>query len=281
MSSRTEEQASSLEQTAASMEEMSSSVQQNDQGTQHAAELAANAAQAAERGGIVVGKVARSMREIDTASKEIAEITNVIDGIAFQTNILALNAAVEAARAGEQGRGFSVVASEVRALAQRSGQAAKEIRVLIDESVKKVQTGTRETEDSGKSMDEILAMARQVADTMSQIKSASEDQRQGIAQVSRAVEQMNHGTQQSAAMVSEIASTADALDERANQLLKTVSAFRVPTDGATETQSSDTIREAAPAGSEKYNPTRPDTRNRSLLLARSSPRPMLSDRPKL
>lgn len=143
----------------------------------------------------------------------------MIDGIAFQTNILALNAAVEAARAGEQGRGFSVVASEVRAPAQRSGQAAKEIRVLIDESVKKVQTGTREAVDSGKAMDEMLAIARQVADTISQIKSASEDQRQGIAQVSRAVEQMNQGTQQSAAMVSEISSAADALDKRANQLL--------------------------------------------------------------
>jgi methyl-accepting chemotaxis protein len=274
MSSRTEEQASSLEQTAASMEEMNSSVQENDQAGQHANDLAANAAQAAERGGEVVGKVARTMQEIDTSSKKIAEIISVIDGIAFQTNILALNAAVEAARAGDQGRGFAVVASEVRALAQRSGQASKEIRVLIAESVKKVQSGTREAVASGKAMEEILSMAKQVADTMAQIKSASQDQRQGIAQVSRAVEQMNNGTQQSAAMVAEVAATADSLDERANQLLDTVSAFKIAGDAAAAAD----MRAREPASAAQHNTVTPNAQAASRLLAGSAPRAMLPKR---
>jgi len=227
MSARTEEQASSLEQTAASMEEMNSTVQQNDDNSQRANDLAVGAAAAAERGGQVVGKVARTMQDIDAASKKIAEIIGVIDGIAFQTNILALNAAVEAARAGEQGRGFAVVATEVRALAQRSGQAAKEIRALIGESVKKVQVGTREAMDSGKAMDEILQAAKKVEEAMGQIRISSQDQRQGISQVSRAVEQMNQGTQQSAAMVEQVAATADLLSEQAEQLLAAVSAFKL------------------------------------------------------
>lgn len=231
MSARTEEQASSLEETAASMEEMNSTVQQNDENSQRANDLAAGAADAAERGGVVVGKVTRTMQEIDVSSRKIAEIIGVIDSIAFQTNILALNAAVEAARAGEQGRGFAVVATEVRALAQRSAQAAKEIRALIGESVKKVQVGTREAMDSGKAMDEILAAAKKVEETMAQIRLSSQDQRQGISQVSRAVEQMNQGTQQSAAMVEQVAATADLLSEQAEQLLAAVSIFKIGGDG--------------------------------------------------
>jgi methyl-accepting chemotaxis protein len=230
MSARTEEQASSLEETAASMEEMNSTVQQNDENSQRANDLAVGAADAAERGGKVVSKVARTMQEIDVSSKKIAEIIGVIDSIAFQTNILALNAAVEAARAGEQGRGFAVVATEVRALAQRSGQAAKEIRALIGESVKKVQVGTREAMESGKAMDEILEAAKKVEQTMGQIRVSSQDQRQGISQVSRAVEQMNQGTQQSAAMVEEVAATADLLSEQAEQLLAAVSVFKIGGD---------------------------------------------------
>ncbi|MEQ1774657.1 MAG: methyl-accepting chemotaxis protein [Burkholderiales bacterium] len=230
MSARTEEQASSLEQTAASMEEMNSTVQQNDENSQRANDLAAGAADAAERGGLVVSKVARTMQEIDVSSKKIAEIIGVIDSIAFQTNILALNAAVEAARAGEQGRGFAVVATEVRALAQRSAQASKEIRTLIGESVKKVQVGTREAMDSGKAMDEILSAAKKVEETMGQIRVSSQDQRQGISQVSRAVEQMNQGTQQSAAMVEQISATADLLSEQAEQLLAAVSIFKIAGD---------------------------------------------------
>lgn len=227
MSARTESQASSLEQTAASMEELSTTFQKNDQSSQHVTELTAQAAAAAEQGGAVVGKVTRTMQEIDVSSKKIAEIIGVIDSIAFQTNILALNAAVEAARAGEQGRGFAVVASEVRALAQRSGQAAKEIRTLISDSVKKVQTGTREATESGKAMDDILAAVRKVAETMTAMQNVRADQRLGVAQVTRAVEQMNQGTQQTAAMVEEIAATADLLSDQAEHLSASVAAFKL------------------------------------------------------
>ena len=227
MSARTESQASSLEQTAASMEELNTTFQKNDESSQHVSDLAAQAAKAAEQGGVVVGKVTHTMQEIDVSSKKIAEIIGVIDSIAFQTNILALNAAVEAARAGDQGRGFAVVAAEVRALAQRSGQAAKEIRTLIGESVKKVQTGTREAAESGKAMDEILASVRKVAVTMTDMQSVRSDQRLGVSQVSRAVEQMNQGTQQSAAMVEEIAATADLLSDQAQHLFEAVATFKL------------------------------------------------------
>ena len=227
MSARTESQASSLEQTAASMEELNTTFQKNDESSQHVSDLAAKAAEAAEQGGAVVGKVTRTMQEIDVSSKKIAEIISVIDSIAFQTNILALNAAVEAARAGEQGRGFAVVAAEVRALAQRSGQASKEIRTLISDSVKKVQTGTREAVESGKAMDEILASVRKVTATMAQMQTVRQDQRQGVTQVTSAVEQMNQGTQQSAAMVEEIAATADLLSDQAQHLTEAVAAFKL------------------------------------------------------
>jgi methyl-accepting chemotaxis protein len=227
MSARAESQASSLEQTAASMEELNATFHKNDESSQHVSELAVQAAKAAEQGGVVVGKVTATMQEIDVASKKIAEIIGVIDSIAFQTNILALNAAVEAARAGEQGRGFAVVAAEVRALAQRSAGASKEIRGLIGDSVKKVQAGTRETAESRKAMDGILASVRKVADTMNEMQTVREDQRRGVSQVSRAVEQMNQGTQQSAAMVEEIAATADMLSNQAQELIQAVSAFKL------------------------------------------------------
>lgn len=227
MSARTESQASSLEQTAASMEELNTTFHKNDESSQHVSDLAAQAAKTAEQGGVVVGKVTHTMQEIDVSSKKIAEIIGVIDSIAFQTNILALNAAVEAARAGEQGRGFAVVAAEVRALAQRSGQAAKEIRTLIGESVKKVQTGTREAAESAKAMDDILASVRKVAVTMTDMQSVRSDQRLGVTQVSRAVEQMNQGTQQSAAMVEEIAATADLLSDQAQHLFEAVATFKL------------------------------------------------------
>ena len=228
MSRRTESQAASLEETAASMEELSSTFQKNDESGRHVSDLAVKAAEAAEQGGKVVGKVTHTMQEIDTSSKKIAEIIGVIDSIAFQTNILALNAAVEAARAGEQGRGFAVVASEVRALAQRSGQASKEIRTLIAESVKKVQTGTREAAESGKAMDEILTSVQTVAKTMADMNTVRSEQRHGVAQVNRAVEQMNQGTQQTAAMVEQIAATADMLSSQAEHLNSAVSAFKLP-----------------------------------------------------
>ena len=227
MSARTESQASSLEQTAASMEELNTTFHKNDESSQHVSELAVQAAKAAEQGGAVVGKVTATMQEIDTASKKIAEIIGVIDSIAFQTNILALNAAVEAARAGEQGRGFAVVAAEVRALAQRSAGASKEIRGLIGDSVKKVQAGTREAAESRTAMEGILTAVRTVSNNMTDMQTVREDQRRGVAQVSRAVEQMNQGTQQSAAMVEEIAATADLLSNQAQELIEAVSAFKL------------------------------------------------------
>jgi methyl-accepting chemotaxis protein len=230
MSSRTESQASSLEQTAASMEELNTTFQKHDESSRHVSELAAKAAEAAEQGGVVVGKVTTTMQEIDVSSKKIAEIIGVIDSIAFQTNILALNAAVEAARAGEQGRGFAVVATEVRALAQRSGQASKEIRTLISESVKKVQVGTREAAESRKAMEQILAAVRTVTSTMTHMQTVFTEQRQGVAQVTRAVEQMNQGTQQSAAMVEEIAATADLLSGQAQDLTGAVANFKLSGD---------------------------------------------------
>ena len=230
MSSRAESQASSLEQTAASMEELNTTFQKNDESSQHISELATRAAGAAEQGDKVVEKVTHTMQEIDTSSKKIAEIIGVIDSIAFQTNILALNAAVEAARAGEQGRGFAVVAAEVRALAQRSAEAAKEIRVLINDSAKKVQAGSHEAAESRKAMAGILASVHTVASTMAEMQNVREDQRRGVSQVSRAVEQMNQGTQQSAAMVEEIAATADMLSHQAEELIQAVSAFTLSSD---------------------------------------------------
>ena len=248
MSARTESQASSLEQTAASMEELNTTFQQNDESSRNVSDLAAQAAAAAEQGGTVVGRVTNTMQEIDTSSKKIAEIIGVIDGIAFQTNILALNAAVEAARAGEQGRGFAVVAAEVRALAQRSGQASKEIRTLIGESVKKVQAGTREASESRKAMDGILAAVRKVAVTMTDMQSVREEQRRGVTQVSSAVEQMNQGTQQSAAMVEEIAATADLLSNQAQDLIQAVAAFKL----AGESRFTSAVTPASPSAKNAF-----------------------------
>ena len=223
MSARTESQASSLEQTAASMEQLNSTFQKHDESSRHVSDLAAKAAVAAEQGGTVVGKVTATMQEIDVSSKKIAEIIGVIDSIAFQTNILALNAAVEAARAGEQGRGFAVVAAEVRALAQRSGQASKEIRTLIGESVKKVQAGTREAAESRKTMEQILTSVRTVAGTMAQMQTMLTEQRNGVAQVTRAVEQ--------------IAATADLLSGQAQDLTGVVATFKL---GAGDARNVDT-----------------------------------------
>ena len=265
MSSRTESQAASLEETAASMEELSTTLKKNDDSSQHVSDLTIKAAETAELGGKVVGKVTHTMQEIDVSSKKIAEIIGVIDSIAFQTNILALNAAVEAARAGEQGRGFAVVASEVRALAQRSGQASKEIRTLIAESVKKVQAGTREAAESGKAMDEILTSVRKVATTMADMKNVRDEQRHGVTQVNRAVEQMNQGTQQTAAMVEQIAATADMLSSQAEQLNAAVSAFKLP--GESETSDNDDVNDAPNGGIVRWNRDHPQTATRPAHTA--------------
>jgi methyl-accepting chemotaxis protein len=229
LSQRTEEQASNLQQTAASMEQLSSTVKANAETAQQAAHLATLSSQVAERGGSVVSQVVSTMEDISASSKRIANIIGVIDGIAFQTNILALNAAVEAARAGEQGRGFAVVASEVRSLAQRSAEAAREIKTLIGASVDRVEAGSRLVVDAGSTMQEILAQARKVADLLGEISSATNEQTTGIGQVSDAVAQLDQVTQQNAALVEDSAAAAESLRHQAAKLVDVVQVFRLDT----------------------------------------------------
>ena len=227
LSQRTEQQASNLQQTAASMEELTSTVKSNSDTARQATQLASSASTVAARGGEVVGQVVSTMNEITASSKKIADIIGTIDGIAFQTNILALNAAVEAARAGEQGRGFAVVAGEVRSLAQRSAQAAREIKSLIGTSVEKVETGARLVADAGVTMTDIVAQVRKVADLIAEISAATQEQTLGIGQVSTAVTQLDQVTQQNAALVEESAAAADSLRHQADKLVKAVAVFRL------------------------------------------------------
>ncbi|WP_145577165.1 methyl-accepting chemotaxis protein [Yersinia alsatica] len=227
LSARTEQQAASLEQTAASMEQLTATVKQNADNARQATLLAQDASETAAKGGELTGSVVTTMHDIATSSQKIGAITSVIDGIAFQTNILALNAAVEAARAGEQGRGFAVVAGEVRNLAQRSAQAAKEIKGLIDESVSRVRQGSTLVENAGTTMEEIVRSVTRVTDIMGEIASASDEQSRGIEQVSLAVTQMDQVTQQNAALVEEAAAAANALEEQASMLSNAVSVFRL------------------------------------------------------
>ncbi|MGE8669997.1 MAG: methyl-accepting chemotaxis protein [Achromobacter mucicolens] len=236
LSQRTEEQASSLEETAASMEQLTSTVQQNANNAGEADRLVSQASSVAVRGGEVVEGVVQTMSAISDSSRRIADITGVIDGIAFQTNILALNAAVEAARAGEQGRGFAVVAGEVRTLAQRSAVAAKEIKALIDESVARVEGGTRQVDEAGRTMREVVDSVRQVATLVREISGASEEQSAGIGQVNQAVSQMDAVTQQNAALVEEAAAAAASMQEQATRLAQEVRRFKVDAGGATAVQ---------------------------------------------
>jgi methyl-accepting chemotaxis protein len=227
LSQRTEEQASNLQQTAASMEQITSTVKQSADTARQATQLAGSASSAASQGGVVVGQVISTMEDISASSRKIADIISVIDGIAFQTNILALNAAVEAARAGEQGRGFAVVAGEVRTLAQRSAQAAKEIKSLIGESVEKVENGSRQVLDAGKSMDDIVTHVKRVTDLIGEISSASVEQSAGISQIGDAVQQLDQVTQQNAALVEESAAAAESLKHQAAALAQTVAVFKL------------------------------------------------------
>ncbi|KQZ98215.1 methyl-accepting chemotaxis protein [Achromobacter sp. Root565] len=227
LSSRTEEQAASLEETAASMEQLASTVKQNADNARQANQLAASASDVAERGGSAVSEVVSTMEGISASSRKISEIVSVIDGIAFQTNILALNAAVEAARAGEQGKGFAVVAGEVRSLAQRSAQAAKEIKSLIEDSVSKVGAGSQQVERAGATMQEIVASVKRVTDIMGEISAASDEQSSGIDQVNRAVAQMDEVTQQNAALVEEAAAAAGSLQDQAQRLAEAVAVFKI------------------------------------------------------
>ena len=227
LSQRTETQASALQATAAAMDELGSTVKHNADNARQASQLATGASTLATRGGAVVGQVVTTMKGINDSAKRIADITAVIDGIAFQTNILALNAAVEAARAGEQGRGFAVVASEVRSLAQRSAEAAKEIKALIGASMQTVAQGTVLVDHAGATMTEVVDAIRRVADIAAEISSATSEQSAGVAQVGESVTKMDHATQQNAALVEQSAAAAENLNVQAQQLVQAVSAFKL------------------------------------------------------
>ncbi|WP_397533938.1 methyl-accepting chemotaxis protein [Roseateles sp.] len=227
LSARTEQTASNLQEVAASMSQLTGTVRQTADSAMTANQLSASAAEAAQRGGKVMGQVVSTMDDISTSSRKISDIIGVIDGIAFQTNILALNAAVEAARAGEQGRGFAVVASEVRSLAQRSADAAKEIKTLINASVERVDSGSRLVQDAGGSMQEIVASVQRVADIIGEISAAAREQADGINQVNAAVTQLDQMTQQNAALVEESAAAAESMKDQSQRLGEVISVFRL------------------------------------------------------
>ncbi|KDB07132.1 methyl-accepting chemotaxis sensory transducer with TarH (aspartate) sensor [Burkholderia sp. lig30] len=252
LSARTESQASALEETAASMEELGSTVKHNADNARQANQLAQTASTVAVKGGDVVAQVVDTMQGINESGKKIAEIIGVIDGIAFQTNILALNAAVEAARAGEQGRGFAVVAGEVRSLASRSGEAAKEIRNLITASVARVEDGTALVDQAGATMTEVVGSIRRVTDIMGEISAASVEQSAGVSQVGTAMTQMDEATQQNAALVEEMSAAAASLKSQAQDLVRAVSVFKLHQGGSAGARpaavagSADALRPAAP-----------------------------------
>ena len=227
LSSRTEQQASALEATASSMEQLSATVKQNADNASQANQLAQSASSVAIQGGKVVNQVVQTMKGINDSSRKISDIIQVIDGIAFQTNILALNAAVEAARAGEQGRGFAVVASEVRSLAGRSADAAKEIKTLINASVARVEQGSALVDQAGATMTEVVSSIRRVTDIMGEISAASKEQSTGVSQVGQAVTRMDQTTQQNAALVEEMAAAASSLRTQAQELVQTVVVFKL------------------------------------------------------
>ncbi len=245
LSQRTEQTASNLQQTASSLSQLTGNVRQSADAAAQANQLASSATQVARRGGTVVSQVVSTMEEINSSSKKIADIIGVIDGIAFQTNILALNAAVEAARAGEQGRGFAVVASEVRSLAQRSAQAAKEIKGLIGTSVDKVEIGSKLVQDAGSTMDEIVASVQRVTDIIGEISAAALEQSQGIGQVNEAVTRLDQMTQQNASLVEESAAAAESLKDQAHRMTTVVANYRL--DGLSDAASFAAIPAHKPA----------------------------------
>ena len=242
LSARTEQQAGSLEETASSMEQLNSTVKQNAENALQANQLAVAASDVAVQGGSIVSQVVATMESINASSQKVVDIISVIDGIAFQTNILALNAAVEAARAGEQGRGFAVVASEVRSLAQRSSAAAKEIKTLIDDSVSKVDVGSKLVGQAGSTMEEVVSSVKRVTDIVGEISSASQEQSTGIEEVNRAIAQMDESTQQNAALVEEAAAAAQSLQEQAGKLAELVSVFNIGNTAGLSAPAAKTLR---------------------------------------
>jgi methyl-accepting chemotaxis protein len=227
LSQRTEEQAANLQQTAAAMTHLGRTIADNSETAQQATQLAGSASAAATQGGQVVGQVVSTMREISASSERIGAIIGTIDGIAFQTNILALNAAVEAARAGEQGRGFAVVASEVRSLAQRSAEAAKEVKTLVGASIERVEAGERLVDEAGRSMTDIVAQVRRVSDLIAEISAAGSEQTREIGQVGHAVQSLDGVTQQNAALVEESAAAAESLRLQATRLVESTAIFKL------------------------------------------------------
>jgi methyl-accepting chemotaxis protein len=254
LSQRTEETSGSLQQTASAMEQITATVNQTADSARTANQLAASASEVARRGGVVVNQVVATMDAINASSKQIGDIIGTIDGIAFQTNILALNAAVEAARAGEQGRGFAVVASEVRLLAQRSADAAKQIKGLIGASVDRVESGTRLVSDAGTTMSEIVASVQRVTDIIGEVMAAAGEQSQGIVQVNESVATLDQMTQQNAALVEESAAAAESLKDQAEQLADLVSTFRTGAQAApTVASAASSVRRSAPASTPRPN----------------------------
>jgi methyl-accepting chemotaxis protein len=268
LSDRTEQQASALEQTAASMEELNSTVRQNADNARQANQLAMSASTVAVHGGEVVSQVVETMKGINDSSKKIADIIGVIDGIAFQTNILALNAAVEAARAGEQGRGFAVVATEVRNLAGRSAEAAKEIKALIGDSVQRVEQGSVLVDQAGTTMTEVVGAIRRVTDLMGEISAASTEQSQGVAQVGNAVTQMDEVTQQNAALVEEMAAAAGSLRTQAQDMVETVAFFKLSDDHGSVARVASAPMRRPSAQLPKSNPARLPSKPAAKNLSR-------------
>ncbi len=269
LSNRTESQASALEQTSASMEELGSTVKQNSDSARQANQLAMSASTVAVQGGEVVGQVVETMKGINEASRKIADIISVIDGIAFQTNILALNAAVEAARAGDQGRGFAVVASEVRSLAGRSAEAAKEIKNLIGASVARVEQGTALVDRAGATMTEVVNAIKRVTDIMGEISASSNEQSLGVAQVGEAVGLMDQTTQQNAALVEQMAAAAGSLNSQANELVEAVAVFKVAGQAAQ--------RSSAP--SKRLTPPAPARAPAPRIPTAAKPKPLPAKKP--
>jgi methyl-accepting chemotaxis protein len=279
LSVRTEKQASALQETAASMEEINGTAKHNADNASQASQLATQASGVADHGSQVVSQVVHTMREIEQASRQVEEIISVIDGIAFQTNILALNAAVEAARAGEQGRGFAVVAGEVRALAQRSAEAARQVKTLITQSVERVAVGSTLVDQAGSTMLEVKSSVQRVSDIVGEIAAGSREQMSGVSQVSEAVSHMDQATQQNAALVEESAAAAESLRQQAETLVRTVAVFRTSAAAAHVQAAATTLQRSASSARRAPSSSMPTSTMRPAAPKPARPRPAAAPTP--